>query len=53
MSGSKSRPRKVELMCKHKKHDDYHEYFMHNNGNCKKPYKATLTALVNLLVNGL
>ena len=38
-SGSKSRPRKVELASAHKKHDDYHEYFTHNNEACKNPYK--------------
>ena len=45
MSGSKSRPRKVELMCKHKKHDDYHEYFKHNNGNCKKALQSNLNRI--------
>ena len=30
-SGSKSRPRKVELMRINKKRDDYREYSTHNN----------------------
>ena len=42
MSGSESRPRKVELMRANKKYNDYHEYFTHNNGAGKHPYKTTL-----------
>ena len=42
MSGSESWPRKVELLCSHKKHDEYSEYFTHNNEACKNPYKTTL-----------
>ena len=41
-SGSKSRPRKVELASARKKHDDYHEYFTHNNKACKNHYKTNL-----------
>ena len=41
-SSSKSWPRKVELTCVHKQCDDYCEYFTHNNGTCKHPYKTTL-----------
>ena len=35
MSGSKSRPRKVELMHMHKQCDYYRECFTHNNGACE------------------
>ena len=52
-SSSESRPRKVELMRRHKKRDDYRDYFTHNNGACKHPYKTNLTALIYSLVNGL
>ena len=45
MSGSESRPRKVELASDHKKCDDYREYFTHNNEACKNPYKTTLPHL--------
>ena len=34
----------------HKKHDDYHEYFTHNNRACKCPYK---TILLHLSYSGL
>ena len=44
-SGSESRPRKVELASAHKKHDNYREYFTHNNEACKNPYKTTLPHL--------
>ena len=44
-SGSKSRPRKVELASAHKKRDDYRKYFTHNNEACKNPYKTTLPHL--------
>ena len=53
MSGSESRPRKVELASAHKKRDDYREYFTHNNEACKNSYKNNLTALIYSLVNGL
>ena len=42
MSGSESRPRKVELVSAHTKCDDYHEYFTLNNRAGKHPYKTTL-----------
>ena len=42
MSSSESRPKKVDLASTHKKYDDYHEYFTHNNEACKNPYKTTL-----------
>ena len=42
MSGSESRPIKVELASAHKKHDDYCEYFTHNNEAYKNPHKTTL-----------
>ena len=41
-SGSESWPREVELASVHKKCDDYHKYFTHNNGACKHSYKTTL-----------
>ena len=41
MSSSESQPRKVELAYTQKREDN-HEYFTHNNGACKHPYKATL-----------
>ena len=42
MSGSKSRPRKLELASAHKKCDDYREYFTHKNEAGKHLYKTTL-----------
>ena len=40
MSGSKSRPRKVEIMRAQKTQcNNYCEYFTHNNRACKHPYK--------------
>ena len=53
MSGSELRPRKIELVSAHKKHDNYREYFTHNNGTGKYPYKNNLIALIYSLVNGL
>ena len=41
-SGSKSRPKKVELASAHEKRDNYCEYLTHNNEACKNPYKTTL-----------
>ena len=39
----------------HKKYDDYHECFTHNNKACKHPYKNNHNALIYVysLVNGL
>ena len=40
MSGSESRPKKVDLTCAYSKNcDDYCEYYTHNNDICICSYK--------------